>query len=297
TLYYDVNVNIDIILSIGIGMLFYNYSIERSKNHHYIKIYERIFLIQPILCIAFVLFVVLYKDTITVTDVIYVFVLSNILSSLLWIFRRNELSVSVNSDGLIKTSFYIWLNSIVSFFANNIDKLIIYKMLSMKETGIYVTMFSLASLVSKIFERISVNLLSYFQKNDVVASKYLTYSFGFIFLSLPTCYVFSFYFGDFIITSLFGEKYSGNEVLLSNIIAGSLIASLSWMLAQKLISDLKIYTNLIRTIGSVVVFLLGVGMLYYTNNVNLYNISICYILSCVYRFLTTVLFLVYYEKP
>jgi O-antigen/teichoic acid export membrane protein len=270
------------------------YSIDRTKNKYHYKEYSVIFFYQPLIALLIISVGYFYK--IDLDTIILSYCGSNFLSSLIWFCKKQPNLNKADFNKFKLLPFKIWLNSLTSFFANNIDKLIILKLLSLWDVGVYMTMTSIAAILSKIFERFAVRTLSLFQSGNMVMKKIILISFFVLVITLPIIYTLVLFFGDFLIINLFGAKYAGNALLLANIAVGTLICSISWLIAQKLISDLHIFSNLLRTVGSTLVFLISLYLASLVVEVSVNVVSLCFIVASLYRYFSTILLVSYYEE-
>ena len=292
--FYNISVDYINFCLIAVSFAIYTYAVDRTKNSKYLELYSKIYILNPIIMIG--LFILLWRVPVdfSVANILFLYFISNIISSTIWYFRRKP---KQNKTYKIKsTAIKVWLNNIFSYFANNTDKLIVFKVLSIYEVSIYFVLFSLSSVINKVFERISVNALSMFQRGSFDVKKLIRWLNVTIIILVPLVYFIICFFGDVTISFVFGEEYSGYSDVLFTIVVSSVLTSYSWMLAQRLLADLNILVNTIRTVGSSLVFVVSLLFFMSTQKVDILCVSLSYLLACIYRYISTIVLVFYYES-
>ncbi|WP_413505477.1 hypothetical protein [Photobacterium phosphoreum] len=294
--FYHIEFDSIIYTLLVISFLIYLYALERTKNARHLELYSKLYVVNPLI-IMFVFYMMwLNFIDITIEVVLFSYVISNILSSAFWYLRNKGKSKFGKKLGIRTIAIKIWVNNIFSYFANNIDKLVVFKVLSITEVSVYYVLFSLASIINKVFERISVNILGMFQAGNIDVKwliKWLNVTTVFF---IPLIYLTITNVGNTLIIFIFGKEYSGYPNVLFYIVISSIFTSYSWMLAQRLLADLNILANSIRTVGSTFVFILALVCFSFIHEVDISNVALSYLLACIYRYISTLILVFYYEK-
>ncbi|MBL4940752.1 MAG: oligosaccharide flippase family protein [Colwellia sp.] len=148
--------------------------------------------------------------------------------------KNSRIITPLKLINISKYSLKIYGTSLLGIFINNIDKIIILNVGTMKEFGLYGVAFGLSRLIGIIPETISMVIYSKFAgKSESELSLAVKTFFSFLFIPLMCVCIIIIMLSSWLIPVIFGNEYRDSILPFIFLTCECVISGLGWLLSQR----------------------------------------------------------------